>query len=94
MNVALGLNISSYGPYEGRPLTVLHHPDRKVWPVLSPRSQGNVVHLGSTSNRVSKSFGISLDKVITGVTWTNVVTLSRLPRLERLASLIHAPKVP
>jgi hypothetical protein len=62
-----GPNISSYSPYEGKPLTVLHHPGHKVWLVLSLRSQGNVDHLESTLNRVSISFSISLDKGITGM---------------------------
>jgi|SRR6266850_100769 len=59
-----GPNISSYGPYEGRPHTVIHHHGHKVWLVLSLRSQGSADHLESTSNRVSKSFSVNLDKEI------------------------------
>jgi len=79
---------------EGRLLTVLRHPGHKAWLVSSLRSQGNADHPGSTSDHVSKSFAVRLDKETTDDTWTDVVTLSRLPRLERLASLVHASKVP
>jgi hypothetical protein len=95
MNVALELDISPYSPYiERSPLTVLHHPGHKAWLALSLKLQGNVDHLENTLSRVSTSFGVSLDKKSTDMAWTNVVTFSRLPGLKRLASVVHASKVP
>jgi hypothetical protein len=94
MNVALDPTSVCMVPNEGRPLTVLRHLGRKASLVLSLRSQGNADHPESTSNHVSESCVVSLDKEITEDTWTNVVALSRLPRLERLASLVHTSKVP
>jgi hypothetical protein len=94
MNVALDPTSARMDPNEGRLLTFLRHPGHKAWLVLSLRLQGNAGHPESTSNHVSKSFTVNSDKEITDDTWTNVVTLSGLPRLEWLASLVHASKVP